>query len=227
MYDNIIIVPYRNRQTHLNYFIENTIPKLKEFLPNSHIVIIEQSNDKLFNRGKLLNIVIKEYQNNTNYFITHDVDINPLEHTIKEYYLPNDDYVKGIYTSEYDTLGGIVKIPTNVLITCNGFPNNFWGWGVEDKVLQNRIKFYNYEIKKNFLTIDENIKDYFIIFNDINDRHRIDKFRKITMFEYVTFNKLSCEDKKNHILSTGLNNIEYTIIDKQINDYYEIIKVNI
>ena len=36
----------------------------------------------------------------------------------------------------------------------NGFPNNFWGWGEEDKALQNRAEAFGIEIKKNELMQD-------------------------------------------------------------------------
>ncbi len=57
MYDTVIIIPYRAREKHLEYFIENTVPLLQKHIPNSKVVIIEQDwNNKLFNRGCLLNI---------------------------------------------------------------------------------------------------------------------------------------------------------------------------
>lgn len=40
-------------------------------------MVIEQNEGKLFNRGAILNIGFKEYENKSKYFITHDVDINP------------------------------------------------------------------------------------------------------------------------------------------------------
>ena len=58
---NIIIIPYRNRESHLKYFLNNTFPLLKKHLKELKVVIIEQTNDKLFNRGKLLNIGYKLY----------------------------------------------------------------------------------------------------------------------------------------------------------------------
>ena len=77
MYENIIAIPFRNRDEHLEYFITNTVPLIQEHLPNSKVIVIEQNEGKLFNRGLLLNIAFKEYKNKTNYFFTHDVDINP------------------------------------------------------------------------------------------------------------------------------------------------------
>jgi hypothetical protein len=57
---NIILVPYRKREKHLSYFIEKTVPLLQKHLDNLKIIIIEQNNNKLFNRGLLLNIGFKE-----------------------------------------------------------------------------------------------------------------------------------------------------------------------
>ena len=45
--------------------------------------MVEQDwNNKLFNRGCLLNIGVKEYENKTIHCMTQDVDINPFEKTI-------------------------------------------------------------------------------------------------------------------------------------------------
>ena len=77
MYENIIAIPFRNRDKHLEYFIKNTAHLLQQYLPNSKVVVVEQNEGKLFNRGALLNVAFKEYENKTKYFFTHDVDMNP------------------------------------------------------------------------------------------------------------------------------------------------------
>ena len=48
MFDNVIVIPYRNRERHLKYYLENTVPLLKQYLPNSKVVIIEQGQEGLF-----------------------------------------------------------------------------------------------------------------------------------------------------------------------------------
>ena len=85
MYENIIAIPFRNRDKHLEYFIKNTVPLFQEHLPNSKVVVIEQKEGKLFNRGALLNVAFNEYKSKTKYFFTHDVDINPTKKCIEEY----------------------------------------------------------------------------------------------------------------------------------------------
>jgi hypothetical protein len=67
-----IFIPYRNRKEHLDILLD----KLKKY-NNISIHILEQSNNNLFNRGKLFNIGAKEYLNKYDYFIFHDVDLIP------------------------------------------------------------------------------------------------------------------------------------------------------
>ena len=54
----------------------------------------------------------------------------------------------------------------------NGFPNTYWGWGVEDKALQNRAETYDKTISKNILNNDPQRFNFFSIKNDISDAIR-------------------------------------------------------
>lgn len=236
MYKNIIIIPYRCREKHLEYYLENTVPLLKKFLPNSKLVVVEQVDGKLFNRGKLLNVAFKEYQHKTDYFIMHDVDINPKEKTIKELYYPDikdEDSILGIYTSKRDTLGGIVKISHKHIFLINGFPNDIWGWGTEDRVLQLRSKLFNLKKITNFLNDNQTRDDqHFKCFNDISDRIKINQKKNtqkhVHLLKSKEFHALPDDEKKSIIYLNGLNNIEYKIINKkEINNFVEIIKVDI
>jgi len=228
MFDNIIAIPYRNRNKHLEYFIKNTVPLLEQFLPNSKVVVIEQNECNSFNRGALLNIAFKEYENKTKYFFTHDVDINPTEKCIKEYYVKEVDNINvlGIYTSQCNTLGGIIKISNQTIHQINGFPNNIWGWGAEDKALQNRAEYYN--IKK-ITNLTNNVEhpEYLLRFNDVNDREK-KNYSKHYNDHYVIFTKLTNSQKEQMIMSSGLNNIKYNVIEKKnIHDIVELIKVEL
>ena len=126
-----------------NYYIQNTIPLIEKYMPNTLIVIIEQDEGKLFNRGCILNIGFKEYQDQTKYFITQDIDINPKKDCLTKYYNKEiNNIICGILISPCITLGGIVKISSDNIFKLNGFPNNIWGWGSEDKALENRRVFF-------------------------------------------------------------------------------------
>ena len=221
MYENIILIPYRNRERHLKYFIDNSVPLIEKYLPNTKVVVIEQEEGKKFNRGCVLNVGFKEYENNTKYFITHDVDINPKEPSLKNYYNKDisDNEVLGIYTSVCDTLGGIIKISNNNIFKINGFPNDYWGWGAEDKALKNRADVYDIKKITNFVNNDKTRDDmYFKIFNDVNDRKHC-----IQQQTYMPYN-----NKLLSIKSGGLNNINYKIlVKKSLHPIVELIKVSI
>jgi len=228
MYENIIIIPYRHREVHLDYFIKNTVPLFQKYLPNTKVVVVEQNDGNLFNRGAVLNVAFKEYGNKTKYFFTHDVDINPTEKCIKEYFIKevDEENIMGIYTSQCDTLGGIIKINDSTIHKINGFPNDIWGWGNEDKSLQNRSEYYNINKITN-LTNKYEHPEYILRFNDVDDRDQ-SNINKNWYNNYVLFNKLNNEQKKELIMSSGLNNLEYTVIErKMIHDIVELIKVDI
>ena len=228
MYENIIAIPFRDRDTHLEYFIKNTVPLLEQYLPNTRVVVVEQNKGKLFNRGMLLNVAFKEYQNKTNYFFTHDVDINPTKKCIEEHYIKevNDSNVLGIYTSKCNTLGGIIKMKNSIIYKVNGFPNDIWGWGTEDKALQNRTEYYNIKKITN-LTNNKEHPLYFHRFNDVNDRD-LTLLSQNTKKHYDRFKNLNNKKKLQEIMSSGLNNLEYTIIErKMIHSMVEVIKVEI
>uniref|UniRef100_A0A6C0J4Q2 Galactosyltransferase C-terminal domain-containing protein n=1 Tax=viral metagenome TaxID=1070528 RepID=A0A6C0J4Q2_9ZZZZ len=230
MHENIIVIPFRNRDIHLKYYIKNTVPLLLNHLPNSKVVVIEQTEGKLFNRGKLFNVVFKEYKNKTKYFIMNDVDINPTIECIKKYYIKevSNREVLGIYNPPCDTLGGIAKITDSVVQMINGFPNDIWGWGTEDKALQNRTEFYKVKKIKNLIINERNkSKQYFTHFYDVNDRE-LKNMEYNTIKHYKNFNLLNDDQKLQEVMSSGLNDLEYTILErKMIHDMTELIKVEI
>jgi glycosyltransferase involved in cell wall biosynthesis len=73
-----VVVPYRKREQHLSQFI----PYMEDFLKNEgifepSILIVEQADDKPFNRAKLLNVGYAESKE-CDYFCFHDVDMLPI-----------------------------------------------------------------------------------------------------------------------------------------------------
>ena len=56
-----IIIPYRDREDDLEYYLENSVGLFSE---NYNFIIVEQSSDnRLFNRGALINIGVIESKN--------------------------------------------------------------------------------------------------------------------------------------------------------------------
>ena len=232
IYSNVIIIPYRNRKEHLDLFIKDVIPLFETYLKPFKLVVIEQEDGTLFNRGMLLNIGFNEYKDRADNFYNHDVDVYPNEKCVKEYYTHDnykcDNEFVGIYTPPCNTLGTVIKFHKSLFNKINGYPNNFWGWGSEDKALQNRVEFMKIPITKILFRNSSNIKDYITVKNDIDDRHRNDTFQLKVNFEYNIFNTLTTENKYKHVMSSGLNNLEYKIINREkLDEYVEIIKVGI
>lgn len=132
----------------------------------------------------------------------------------------------GIYTSCSNTLGGIIKIKDITIHKINGFPNDVWGWGTEDKALQNRAEYYNIKKITN-LTNKVEHPLYLLRFNDVNDRERKNTSQNRNK-HYTKFNTLNSEQKLQEIMSSGLNNLNYTILErKMIHNIVEVIKIEI
>lgn len=210
----IILIPYRDREEHLKYFLENTAPKLKEKIENLEILIIEQSEDgKRFNRGKILNVGFDYYNEDEYYYITQDVDTNPIENTF-DYYKNEiyNNYVLSILSSHKVSLGGIIKMNGKTFKQTNGFRNDIWGWGLEDRdfyyrCINKNIKIIRLQKKK--LKFNNLIHD-----RPINIHSNLNKnIRKKTN---LIFKSGNIELKKNYIMESGLNNLKYEILEEQI-----------
>lgn len=222
MYDNIIIIPFRNRDEHLKYFIENTVPLIKTHLPNSKVVVVEQNEGKLFNRGAILNVGFKEYKDKTKYFFTHDIDMNPTPEIVKSVYVRENINVLRIKSPHDTSLGGISKISHDTIFDVNGFPNYIWGWGIEDRALYFRCRIKNINIsnqqqKFKIMPHTSNARTY----TGINKKYS-DMWRE----KYI--DKLDDKQRDELITQSGINNLKYTIIErKMIDDIVELIKVSI
>ena len=166
------LVPYRDRAEHWTYFLKHTVPILRE--RGIHTIVSEQSEDgKLFNRGAVLNAAVAELLCKNDEFITHDVDINPTADTIDKLYLPGlqSNQVRGIYTSDCDTLAPIVKFNVEDFRRIGGFPSTFFGWGAEDRVLQFRATKGGLTISKNVIKRTPQVGSHFAKIFDIHERN--------------------------------------------------------
>jgi len=135
-----IIIPYRDREEHLTIFLKK-FNKLKLGLK---IVVVEQFDDKLFNRGKLLNLGFK-FNEDCDYFIFHDIDMIPFKNIDYSYSSEICHMARKVeqfnYKMLYETyFGGVTLFPKNKFMQLNGFSNNYWGWGQEDDNLYQRCQ---------------------------------------------------------------------------------------
>ena len=160
-----IIVPYRDREEHLEYFV----PSIKEFLDKQGIpfciYVIDQGNHKSFNRGKLLNVGYELFKDECDYFCFHDVDLIPQEDSC-DYSVVNrpthlaSELSKFNYQLVYDEyFGGVTLFPKKHFEMINGFSNEYWGWGYEDDDLLYRCKKRGVPLDQLWLGIEGDVKE--------------------------------------------------------------------
>ena len=157
----IFIVPYRNREMHLEHFKKQMKIVMEDYVPGSYkYMFIHQNDKKEFNRGAMKNIGFivaarlypNDYKNIT--FVFNDVDNMPARKNILTY-KTRPNIIKHFYGYEY-TLGGIISILGRDFERIGGFPN-FWGWGYEDNMLQSRALKAGIEIDRSvFYKINDN-----------------------------------------------------------------------
>ena len=208
-----IIFPYRDQKEQKREEQLNNILSYYKNInnPNIDIFIIEQANDKLFNKGTLLNIGHKiissknKYQNE----IHHDIDMLPDNERIKYFF--NDNVIackinNKKYNGSSNFVGGILSIPLNIMDQINGYSNNFWGWGREDDNLYKRL--YAQQIKiyrpnKGNVTEIEHIKANKLYIND-NFKNNYDN------------NSITHRNELKNGFNSGLSDLSYDIINKEI-----------
>jgi predicted glycosyltransferase involved in capsule biosynthesis len=215
-----IIVPYRNREDHLKKFI----PHMKSFLNGTEVKIniIEQADDKPFNRGKLLNIGFNITQKDSSYFCFHDIDMLP---TSKDC---DYSFFKGVcklsfYVSQFnfiprpDTeLGGVILIDKESFLHINGYSNNYWGWGVEDNDLALRcnIKKIPFGVRKGrYMSLAHKANG-----DTYGDAPSNETLKNRNYFDNIKKNT-------NNLFEDGLSTLEYKINDIIDCKNYNIYKV--
>ena len=138
----VFIVPYRNRIQHKFFFSNYMTNTILAGDNDYEIYFSHQCDARSFNRGATKNIgflaIKQKYPNHYKdiTFIFNDVDTMPFDKIFT--YDTVHGIVKHYYGFEY-ALGGIVAIKGADFEATNGYPN-FWGWGMEDNVLQKRCE---------------------------------------------------------------------------------------
>lgn len=164
-----IIIPYRNREEHL----EALLPRLQEVFKdkNYEIIISEQGNDDNFQIAMVENIgflhstgdVIILHQ--VDYYPSDDVDYNFSGNVTlparKAYFLDKDNkelrpehdipggYRSFCYEINPDFYGGVIMMSREQFETINGINPLYKGWGNEDEDLRERFKWANIPVKRN------------------------------------------------------------------------------
>ena len=183
-----IIVPYRNRYKHLKKFVEHLVDYLCDKDINYKLIIVEQDDAKLFNRGMLLNIGYTYAKKlRCDYLIFHDIDMLPVDvdysycdhpiHLATEIIPEKNERKRNLYDYYF---GGVTLFPINDFEKINGYSNKYWGWGFEDDDLLFRCKLNDIPLQtKKIKNISKNTKilkfngiDSYITFNNTIDLKR-------------------------------------------------------
>ena len=138
-----IIVPYRDRQQHLDVFL----PHMQEFFRDNleiecRILVVEQTSGLSFNRGSIKNIGFLYIAPQVDYICFHDVDLLPIS---ADYRRSNNPAMIILYGHDHppeflkQLFGGVVVLEKDHFEQANGFSNKYWGWGFEDVDLRERL----------------------------------------------------------------------------------------
>jgi hypothetical protein len=197
-----IIVPYRNRESHLNIFV----PYIEEYLGDKFeykIFVIEQKDNKPFNRGKLLNAGFKESGSDFDYYCFHDVDMLPIDADYS--YCEQPTHLANTVDGEqsfYNYFGGVTILSKLDFKIINGYSNEYWGWGFEDDDLLQRCIYCNLSLDKRTFGIDDEryLLNYFH-FNGVDSFINIPfkNFKKILDEDFSISIKFKPDDLVNNI----------------------------
>jgi glycosyl transferase family 7 (putative galactosyltransferase) len=152
-----IIVPYRDRQQHLDqfvphmraYFARDKLDKAIDY----RVLIVEQERGLPFNRGALKNAGFLLTEAQSDYSCFHDIDYLPIwadysfaeEPTPIVWYGAEERPIAPGRTNrvaKHDLehfFGGALIVPNSAFRAVNGYSNDYWGWGYEDEDIKTRI----------------------------------------------------------------------------------------
>lgn len=201
-----LIVPYRDRKAHLTQFI----PHMQKFLSHQfyQLFIIEQSEQKPFNRGMLLNIGFSLAEEQFDYVCFHDVDMLPVkaDYSYAEFPTHLATHVEQFqFGMPYPTyFGGVTLFNIHDFKLINGYYNNYFGWGLEDDDLRLRCQLHGLKIDSReglFLSLSHSHAKE----NDPNVQKNRALFKNFV-------------EGNSQMLAYGLNSLKYKLIKKEISD---------
>jgi hypothetical protein len=194
-----IIVPYRDREDHLAQFI----PHMNKYIPDAKIVIMEQVDDKPFNRGKLINCGFLE-SDWPEWLVAHDVDMLPVN---VDYSFDHNFSVVQLAKSKIqksDYLGGVTLFFRGRFQQLMGYHNDYFH-RAEDNELMFRIKSLLIPVSNRFGTF-----------------HQLPHPRTGPEFIPELWQKAQLPRIKNMLATC-----EYEVVSKEVFDTHTHIKVNL
>ncbi|WP_341502688.1 galactosyltransferase-related protein [Gallaecimonas sp. GXIMD4217] len=222
-----VIIPYRDRDEHLNAFIPAITQALTEQAIDYRILVVEQAGNALFNRGKLLNIGMHYAAEHSDYYCLHDVDAVPVQ---ADYRCPSQPLrlINQLLSTHRPSdrlrsinFSGAISLSREQAFAANGFSNHYWGWGKEDDDFLFRLL-----LSGACCHFDEQGQ-----FHDLpNPPHQQVRISKGDKPEHVRHNRAR-RSRLYRLLDNpaddGLSTLTYSILDRQQHECFEKITVRL
>ncbi|XP_026321270.1 beta-1,4-N-acetylgalactosaminyltransferase bre-4-like isoform X3 [Hyposmocoma kahamanoa] len=214
-----IIVSYRDREEHLAIFLRHIHPFLMNQKLEYSIYVVEQTDNKEFNKGMLYNAAFLETQvmkpDGCDCLIFQDVDLLPLD-SRNIYSCPKQPrHMSVVINSRYrfiyddNNFGGVSAIKYEQFVDINGYSNQYWGWGGEDDDISIRLRHKGYFISRYSKSIARyimlpHVKRKPVLANRARLKHTIANYPH-----------------------DGLNNIQYHLVGTMENNLYTLIQIDV
>ena len=199
-----IVVPYRDREHHLNEFLPHIKKTMEEQAIEYEVLITEQTKTKSFNRAKLLNIGFDFTKGKFDNYCFHDVDMLPIESDYGYCSVPThlaaraEQFDWKLPYQQY--FGGVTIFDKESFVKINGYSNEYWGWGAEDDDVFNRCIYQKISPGRKNCSFKSLSHDRSIVQIDYNKN--LDRFRN--------FSK-SYKDGK---FIEGLSTLKYEVLNE-------------
>ncbi|PKU29417.1 beta- -galactosyltransferase 3 [Limosa lapponica baueri] len=216
-----IIIPHRNRETHLGHLLYYLHPFLQRQQLQYGIYVVHQAGNSTFNRAKLLNVGVKEALKDEEWdcLFLHDVDLIPEnDHNLYTCDPWNPKHVsiamnKFGYSLPYPQyFGGVSALTPDQYMKMNGFPNEYWGWGGEDDDIATRVRLAGMKIARPPISIGH----YKMV------KHKSDKGNEENPHRFdllIRTQRMWTQD--------GMNSLTYTLLAKHLHPLYTNLTVDI
>ncbi|XP_077557170.1 beta-1,4-N-acetylgalactosaminyltransferase bre-4-like isoform X1 [Haemaphysalis longicornis] len=211
-----ILIPYRDRAEHLKIFIYNLHKVLSRQQIDYGVFVIEQGDNRKFNRAMLFNIGFLEATALYDYqcFIFHDVDLVPTDDR-NIYNCPEIPRHLAVWVDDHSFVyypmffGGVSALKKEHMLSVNGFSNKYWGWGAEDDDMSNRLKHLHLNIHRRPASVAR-----YTALKHVKAKPSEQRFRLLHSWKY--------RYKKD-----GLNSVKYKRLDMVFNKLYTWILVDL
>lgn len=215
-----IVIPYRNRDEHLRYFLEYMHAILQRQQLEYQIFIVNQVGEDPFNRAKLLNVGFMEALKLYDWqcFVFHDVDL-VLENDKCLYRCPEMPRHISVAVDKfnyrlpyYSIFGGITSLSVDHMIALNGYSNKYWGWGGEDDDMYQRIKWANYKISRPQPKLAR-----FKMIKHLNEKKNAPNMNRFNLLKHVL----------DRMPSDGINSLKYRVMSIDLLPTHTMINVDL